>query len=196
MEKLFSSDGDITSLLVLCTTIGVEVLFVLFGVILFLSDNSRTGDIGLSFLSVVIVIVISIATDGFYGEFLMPATDNLLFPAFSRAQHNTSEFNLDVRINNLGFRGSNTTVKKARKRVVIIGDSFTFGWGVEEDATWIHLLSKKYPEVEFLNLGQGGNHPGDYVRIAKNAIPLLKPDLLMVAILQGNDLHQLMRVIV
>ncbi|MGB0369650.1 MAG: hypothetical protein ACPGD8_09605, partial [Flavobacteriales bacterium] len=33
------------------------------------------------------------------------------------------------------------------------------------------------------------------VRIAKNAIPLLKPDIVVVCVLDGNDIHQLMRVI-
>ena len=63
------------------------------------------------------------------------------------------------------------------------------------EETWVKLLADNYSNVEFLSLGQGGNHPGDYVQVAKKAIPLLKPNLVMVCILGGNDIHQLMRVI-
>lgn len=195
LGRLFSHNGSIESNVFLTLIIGVEILILILGIVILKSQNRLIQNLGLSVLSVVLAITATISADRIYGRFIMPETANILFPAFSRAAHYTSEFKLDVRINNLGFRGANTTVKKTRKRVLIIGDSFTFGWGVEEDETWIHLLSEKHPNVEFLNLGQGGNHPGDFVQIAKKAIPLLQPDLVMVAILQGNDIHQLMRVI-
>jgi len=195
LGSLFSNNGSIESVSFLGLIVGIETLFFVLGSAILKTKDRLLQNVGISVISVVIVSGTTISADRVYGRFLMPETANLLFPAFSRAEHHTSEFKLDVRINNLGFRGANTTIEKTRKRVMVIGDSFTFGWGVEQDETWVHLLSEKYPSVEFLNLGQGGNHPGDFVRIAKRAIPLLKPDLVMVAILQGNDLHQLMRVI-
>jgi len=195
LGKLFSHNGSIESGAFLVLIIGFELLLVTLGIVISKSHNRLLHNFGLSIMSVIVVLASTIFADQVYGRLLMPETANLLFPAFSRAKHRTSEFKLDVRINNLGFRGANTTIKKTRKRVLVIGDSFTFGWGVEEDESWIQLLSEKYPDIEFLNLGQGGNHPGDYVRIAKIAIPLLKPDLVIISILQGNDLYQLMRVI-
>ena len=196
LSWFFSNDGKITGWIVFSTIIILQLALVLFGVATFNSrENKLFPKIGLAVVSTLFTILLLIGSDRFYGEFLMPDTTQLLFPAFSQAEHNTSEFELDVKINNLGFRGANTTIKKTKKRVLLIGDSFTFGWGVEVQQAWVSLLTKQHPEIEFLNLGQGGNHPGDYVRIARNSIPLLKPDLIMVCVLTGNDIHQLMRVI-
>ncbi|MGB0916924.1 MAG: SGNH/GDSL hydrolase family protein [Flavobacteriales bacterium] len=193
LSGLFSNDGSISTPTLLAAIIFFELIVALLGVIVY--RTGRFSNIGLSIISPVFVLFLSVGADRFYGAFIMPETANLLFPAFSKAEHNTSEFGLNVQINNLGFRGSNTSIEKTKKRVLVIGDSFTFGWGVETQETWIHRLSESYPEIEFLNLGQGGNHPGDFVRIAKKAIPLLKPDLVMICVLEGNDIHQLMRVI-
>ncbi len=133
--------------------------------------------------------------DRLLGAWLLKDSADLIFPAFSSARHKSAEFDLSVNINNLGFRGPNTTATKQRRRAVIIGDSFTFGWGVEETETWVHLLQQKFPNWELLNLGQGGTHPGDHVQLARKALQMLQPDLVIVGVLAGNDLHQLMRVI-
>lgn len=195
LSWLFSNDGDISSGIVLFGIVGLETFIILLGILVFTVNNSRITNFGLASISVVFTIAFSVGLDRFYGGFLMPETSSLLFPSYSKAKHNTAEFELDVQINNLGFRGPNTTIKKQKKRVAVIGDSFTFGWGVEWQQTWVHLLSKAFPELEFLNLGQGGNHPGDYTRISKKAVPMLKPDLVLVCVLQGNDIYQLMRMI-
>ncbi|MFM1876641.1 MAG: hypothetical protein RL266_2378 [Bacteroidota bacterium] len=192
---LFSNDGDITTYTIIGTIVFCELLIVILGVsILFLARKSL-ANIGLMVVSAWMTLAFTMSLDRAYGRLIISETDSLLFPAFSKAEHHTSEFELDVVINNLGFRGPNTRLKKQGKRVVVIGDSFTFGWGVKEHETWIHLLSEQHPTVEFLNLGQGGNHPGDHVRVAKKTIPLLKPDVVFVCVLEGNDLHQLMRLI-
>lgn len=141
------------------------------------------------------VVATAVVADRFYGRFLMGNQADLLFPAFSRAHHQSSEFNLMVRINNLGFRGPNASFVKQKKRVIFIGDSFTFGWGVEEQETWISQLQTEFSDWELLNLGKGGTHPGDYVQLARKVLPVLKPDVVVLGILQGNDLHQLMRII-
>jgi hypothetical protein len=41
-----------------------------------------------------------------------------------------------------------------------------------------------------LNLGRGGAFSKDYAYYAKKAVPLLKPDLVVVALLQGDDIKQ------
>ncbi|MCB0755771.1 MAG: hypothetical protein H6602_00150 [Flavobacteriales bacterium] len=192
---LFSNDGDITTSAIIGTIVFCELLIVILGVSILILARKSLVNIGLVVISTWLTVAFSVSLDRAYGRHIIPETDNLLFPAFSKAEHYASEFELDVSINNLGFRGPSTRLKKQAKRVVVIGDSFTFGWGVKEHETWIHQLSGQYPNVEFLNLGQGGNHPGDYVRVAKKTIPLLKPDVVFVCVLEGNDLHQLMRLV-
>lgn len=38
--------------------------------------------------------------------------------------------------------------------IAAIGDSLTFGMGIEDDETWVNLLAQHYPDVEFLNYGR------------------------------------------
>lgn len=195
LSWLFSNDGEITTLSLIITVLSLDFLFVIFGTSFLVFQKNALQNLGLLIVSTWFTVAVSVLVDRTYGSFIMPETADLLYPSYSRAHHETSEFDLLVNINNLGFRGSETKLEKSKKRVLLIGDSFTFGWGVDLNQTWISLLTERYPDVEFLNLGQGGNHPGDYVQVAKRAIPLLNPDLIIVGVLQGNDIHQLMRVI-
>jgi lysophospholipase L1-like esterase len=141
------------------------------------------------------VTITAAILDRLYGRWLMPETRDIVFPAYSTFRHHSSEFDLTVKVNNLGFRGPNTTLQNKGRRVAVMGDSFTFGWGVEDDETWVHLLGEAFPDVELLNLGRGGTHPGDHVQLARRALPLLNPDVVIVAVLQGNDIGQLRRII-
>lgn len=38
--------------------------------------------------------------------------------------------------------------------IVGIGDSLTFGMGVEDDETWVNLIASQYPNVHFINAGR------------------------------------------
>ncbi len=42
------------------------------------------------------------------------------------------------------------------RRLVCSGDSFTFGYGVGDEATWCALLATIPPGIETVNMGQGG----------------------------------------
>ncbi len=46
-------------------------------------------------------------------------------------------------------------------------------------------------DVDVANLGLPGGSPIDYANIAARAVPTLKPDLVLVGVLQGDDLSQL-----
>lgn len=61
--------------------------------------------------------------------------------------------------NGLGFRGRdepNVTPPPGKVRIICSGDSFTFGYGVDDEQAWCALLSRLDPRLESLNLGQGG----------------------------------------
>lgn len=127
----------------------------------------------------------------FYGKYGLT-----LFPPLSSSYFRTIEFNYVAAINSLGFRDKEIGKDKEKYiRIVVIGDSFTYGWGVNLEDLWSKILEKNLKargvSLEILNLGKPGASPVEYAEIAEITIPLLRPDVLILAILQGEDLWQL-----
>jgi hypothetical protein len=61
--------------------------------------------------------------------------------------------------NALGFRGRvlpSPAPPPDKVRVVCSGDSFTFGYGVDDDDAWCAQLGRLDPRLEPINMGQGG----------------------------------------
>jgi hypothetical protein len=51
-------------------------------------------------------------------------------------------------------------------------------------------LNHRNIDVEIVNLGQPGGSPDTYAKVAEKAIPMLQPDLVLIAMIQGDDLAQ------
>lgn len=113
----------------------------------------------------------------------------------SMVLNKSSEFNIFTQMNNYGFRGHNFYQVKQDKsmRILTIGDSFVYGWGVNDEDTWVNLLERRlntkyYPyKIEVINLGVSGSSPKEYLELSKKYIPLLKPDYVILGITEGND---------
>jgi len=149
----------------------------------------------LSFL--LINLLATMAVDHLLGMFEAkhPGKTGLIFTPHAEAYYETIEFSFTASINALGFRDREFGLSKsADYRILTLGDSFTFGWGVALDQSWPKVLEQNLQaggfNVEIANLGSPGAGPVAYADLAEKAIPLLKPDLLVVAVLQGDDLTQ------
>lgn len=119
----------------------------------------------------------------------------LLFDPGWQAHSKMYDYECQESINSLGFRDHEVSLDKThRYRIAAIGDSFTYGWGVNIEDTWCKRLEKNLREqgvdAEVLNLGMPAAGPQQYAQLAEVAIPLLKPDLVIVCILNGDDLQQ------
>ena len=97
-------------------------------------------------------------------------------------------------LNLYGFRGDTFPVEKApeKMRVLFIGDSFMEGFGADDDHTIPRLVEQNVQQdsaqkLEAINLGVGATGLDEYTNLIKVAAPLLKPDVVVVAIYQ-NDL--------
>lgn len=65
----------------------------------------------------------------------------------------------DLRINQQSFREAaavDSLVPQGRKRILCVGDSFTFGIGVGNAETWCSRLASLDPQIESVNLGHAG----------------------------------------
>ncbi len=56
------------------------------------------------------------------------------------------------------------TNSNANCTIAAIGDSLTFGMGVEDNETWVNILAETYPEIEFLNYGRPVFAAGNVLR--------------------------------
>ena len=67
--------------------------------------------------------------------------------------------NLFLKTNGQRFRNRDdftAGVPKGRIRVICSGDSYTLGFGVDNDHTWCNLLEALDPRLQTVNMGQGG----------------------------------------
>ena len=144
--------------------------------------------------SSVFTLVLLFGADRLLGRI---AFAGLIFPPHSEVHYKTIEFTSDVTTNSLGFRDREFGDRKHRIRVVAVGDSFTFGWGVQQDEPWPKVLEQVLQQhgmdVEVADLGQPGAGPNEYTTIVERAISRLKPDFVVIGMLDGDDLQPCVR---
>jgi len=129
-------------------------------------------------------------------ERVWPGPTGIYFVPGTEVRYEMHDYVCTDRINSLGFRDRDIALdKKSRRRIVVIGDSFTYGWGVNIEDAWCKRVESRLREqgfdVEVLNLGKPGAGPRDYAGIAEWVIPRLKPDMVVVGCLAAEDLAQL-----
>jgi lysophospholipase L1-like esterase len=100
-----------------------------------------------------------------------------------------------VRTNALGMRGDGVSPYKLplEYRITLLGDSFTFGWGVKEEETFVKILENclnssspsKY-HFRVLNLGVPGYSTFQEVAAFKKLVPILKPDLVLLYFVEND----------
>ena len=84
-----------------------------------------------------------------------------------------------------GFRNAWPWPEKAE--IVTLGDSLTFGYGVEDNQAWPALLEKALPHSRLINLALSGAGPQQYLRVYETFGLKLHPKLLLVGFFVGND---------
>jgi SGNH hydrolase-like domain, acetyltransferase AlgX len=114
---------------------------------------------------------------------IKPGTD-LIF------QHPEAKFKIKTNLNfpTAGFRGG-TLGRPAWG--VAVGDSFTFGFGVNQEATWIAQLAK-LSQREIINLGVPGWGPQQYTRTLERYGFPLHPKIVFYGLF-SNDVGNVIR---
>ena len=96
----------------------------------------------------------------------------------------SSEWNVTVRVNSLGLRGGELPAQKPALRVLMLGDSFTQGYGVEENQTFSSLLEARLRtdglDAEVINAGVVSYSPiVEYLYLKTRGLAL-KPDVVVL----------------
>ncbi len=70
-------------------------------------------------------------------------------------------------------------------RVMVLGDSLTYGHGVDQEDTYCRVLDRelgKNYRIECLNLGRCGDQSEDILKTLKAKLPVLRPDLVVYGV--------------
>lgn len=114
--------------------------------------------------------------------------DHDLFWRLRPSQTITSRFfdGKTYRINEHGLRGSNIPAKSDKIRIVGLGNSCTFGWGINDEATYLAQLEgiinrdPGLPEMEVINAGIPGYSSFQGRRFYALESSDLKPDIVLI----------------
>lgn len=97
----------------------------------------------------------------------------------------TTEFEISYPTNAHGF--NNPEPWPATAEIVVVGDSLTFGYGVDPDQAWPGLLARELSPASVVNLGLIGAGPQQYSRIYETFGVDLEPKVLLIGFFLAND---------
>ena len=111
-----------------------------------------------------------------------------------RARFVQEEYDIQVRINSLGLRGAECSVAKppGTFRILVLGDSFTFGYGVREEESYAQVLERLLnrqagaTRYEVLNAGVIGFNTFSEWHYLKKTGMAFQPDLVLVGFVAGT----------
>jgi lysophospholipase L1-like esterase len=117
-----------------------------------------------------------------------------LIPGFSgREREHEGEFDVAIDINSLGYRQPEFSPERSTDvRMVAIGDSFTFGDGVEAEEAWPLAVERAFAarsgaSTQVINAGVPGRWMDEYyLELARRSLAL-DPDVVLLGFFVGND---------
>ncbi len=103
----------------------------------------------------------------------------------------TNMFNTTITHNSQGFRDVERSEEKTgnKWRILCLGDSFTWGHGVENEEIYVKVLEKLHPRIETVNMGGPGDDPAGELKVYLYRGWDYAPDLVLVGFYLGNDVR-------
>lgn len=93
---------------------------------------------------------------------------------------------IQVKNNSLGFRDIEHGEKK-KKRIAFLGDSYLWGYDVEQDERFTEKLRPLLPNYEILNMGVSGYGTDQEFLLLEKWFDHLQPDVVFLLFFSGND---------
>ncbi|MAA78283.1 MAG: hypothetical protein CL916_03410 [Deltaproteobacteria bacterium] len=119
-----------------------------------------------------------------------PNSTHIEPPEANRPPFDRVPYPYEVHYNNFGFRDQDFDINtKERKRVLLLGDSVSFGKGVTLDERYSSLIQQERPDLEVWNLGLQGCTAECMARLLDEHIMAFNPDIMIIQA-SGNDIDQ------
>jgi hypothetical protein len=100
------------------------------------------------------------------------------------------DFSVEVSINTLGRRdGEASREKGSKRRLLVLGDSFAWGFGVEEEERFSEVLDLSLAGWELLNAAVSGYGTAQELLYLKERGMALKPDALLLLFCENDFLN-------
>lgn len=109
--------------------------------------------------------------------------------------YNTNEFSMDAKISSQGIRDEIILSSKPKDtiRILALGDSFTYGWGVKQEDSWPEVVERQLREqgkkVEVINAGAPGISLTGIRRICRAYKDQFDVDMILVGLYSLDDLY-------
>jgi lysophospholipase L1-like esterase len=118
---------------------------------------------------------LEVATRWFYADIGSTGDNTSYFARRWKAQHEGGR-------NSLGFREGEITAKaEGVTRIVVVGDSFTYGQGVNRQERYTERLDSALgPQIEILNFGDPGANYDTHLANMELALEIAKPDVVVL----------------
>ncbi|MBF0449078.1 MAG: hypothetical protein HQL67_12850 [Magnetococcales bacterium] len=171
-----------------------------------MADHSKAKTSKNSALLAITILIVSIGISLFVSEFVLRwfapqdltgsfherSVDGLILNRSNYATiHSFGKIRANYRINKLHLRGGEIDYKK--RKVLVLGDSFTFGWLLPEDKTYVDRLQAfadgdpEFANHQILNGGVGGHGTASQLLFLEHYLSLIQPDAVLV-FLNGDDI--------
>ncbi len=100
-----------------------------------------------------------------------------------RGQFSHPDFSVSVQINSRGLRDREYDLaRNDKKRMLILGDSFGWGFGVECEERFSEILERKHPDWEVINASVSGYATDQEYLFFKNQGIAYRPDLVVLVV--------------
>jgi len=98
------------------------------------------------------------------------------------------QFRMGVHINSKGLRDREYSYERrpGTGRILVIGDSFVWGYGVEQQETFPKVLEARLPQVDVINAGVAGYGTDQELLWLRSEGVRYRPDL-VILVMCGND---------
>jgi hypothetical protein len=114
-------------------------------------------------------------------------------PKLSRIRKNPDGKFWNIQINEKGFRGGCVWKDPAEKRLLILGDSFAFGQGVNLEERFDSFLSENRPSWSIVNLGVPGYGTDQELIAGRSYFRFLEPGDFVILLTSSADFERIMQ---